>query len=257
MVALGWLGLACAVPISSGLEENDANRVIVALENGGVVAQKEPDPAMEGRLRVTVGRDDASTAVTILQQENLPPRSAPGVLQSLGDGSLVPSRTAEHAKLIAGTAGELEQSLRAVEGVLSSRVHLAVANRGPLGEDQPSPPGASGLVRHRGATPPLSPAQVQRLVAGAVVGLEDKRVNVVMTSVPEPPRTPERDLSRFGPITVTRGSLMPLRVLVAVAVLLNVVLVGLLGLLWARMRRAQSGLEALRLASDEASRERR
>ena len=94
----------CSVPVASGLSEPDANEVLVALEGGNVAAAKESDPTVEGRFRVTVSRDDASAAITILQQNNLPPPQAPGVLDTLGEGSLVPSRTAEHAKL-EGTIG--------------------------------------------------------------------------------------------------------------------------------------------------------
>ncbi|MBX3128789.1 MAG: hypothetical protein KF718_18860 [Polyangiaceae bacterium] len=245
----------CSVPISAGLEDGDANRVLVALETGGVAASKEEDPAAEGRFRVSVGRDDASTAVLILQQENLPPSPAPGVLASLGESSLVPSRTAEHAKLIVGTAGDLEQSLRGVEGVLAARVHLAVPTRGPLGDEPSTPPTASVLLRHRGATPPLSALDVQRLIAGAVLGLDEKNVSVVMTPVSHAAKLPDRELSRLGPITVTRGSLTPLRLVVAVGLLFNVALVTLLALLWSRMRRTAQALETALTAGDGAARD--
>jgi type III secretion protein J len=241
LLGAALLSLAgCAVPIAAGLDESDANRVVVALEENGVAAQKEIDESTEGQWRVSVGRDDASTAIAVLLRESLPPPAAPGVLEAIGKGSLVPSRAAEHAKLIHGISGELERSLRALDGVLSARVHLAVASSDPLsGVEKPDPPTASVLMRHRGAAPPIATADVQRLVAGAVPGLDPSGVSVVATPVPAPARPAERELARFGPITVTRSSLAPFRLLGGGAVLLNVVLIGLILLLWTRVRKTQ------------------
>ena len=84
----------CAVPIAAGLDEGDANRVVVALEENGVAAHKEPDPQVENHWRVTVARDDTSAATAVLTRESLPAPLAPGVLDTLGKGSLVPSRAA-------------------------------------------------------------------------------------------------------------------------------------------------------------------
>jgi type III secretory pathway lipoprotein EscJ len=216
-----------------------------------VVAHKESDPTHEGRWQVSCARDDASSAATVLSQENLPPPESPTVLQALGEGSLVPSRTAEHAKLIAGTAGELERSLRATPGVLSARVHLAVPVKSALTIEAKEPqPTASVMLAYRGANPPLPVADVQRLIAGAVPGLATEHVSVVMTAMPAPPKPADRELARFGPITVTRSSMLPLRLLVAGAALLNLVLIGLLIALWARVRRAQGALAEARAAQE-------
>lgn len=253
LLALPLLLVGCAVPVASGLGDEDANHVVVALEQNGVLSQKESDPESEGHFRVTVAREDASAAVAVLTHENLPPARAPGVLDALGESSLVPSRTAEHAKLVTGIAGDLERSLRAVDGVLSVRVHLAVPEPDPLGnEDKPGIPTASVLMRHRGATPPIAASEVQRLVAGAVPGLLPAQVSVVATPSAAAGRPPDRELARMGPITVTRASLLPLKLLIAGAAVLNVVLIGLMLVLWSRMRKAQLALLDVRAGTDAA-----
>ncbi len=256
---LTWLLLAllfiagCSVPVATGLDDNDSNRVLVALEKSGVAAQKEADPAAEGHWRVTVARDDAPAAVAVLTEEGLPPPTTPGVLDALGKGSIVPSRTAEHAKLIAGTAGDLERSLLAVDGVLSARVHLAVPEKTAFFDEGKEPePTASVLIRHSGATPPIATGEVQRLVAGAVPGLAPDHVSVVETPASPPSHLPGHTLSRFGPITVTRASMLPLRLIIGGAVLLNVLLLGLLVFVWGRGRRTAL---ALAEAQTEASRQ--
>lgn len=235
----------CAVPVASGLGESEANLVIVALDESGIPASKEVDPNKEGGFRVTVEQGDASAAVSVLTHQSLPTEGSPGVIDSLGQGSLVPSRTAEHAKLSAGIAGDLERSLRSVEGVVSVRVHLAVPLKDALAIASASvPPSASVLIRHRGSTPPIAAPDVQRLVAGAVPGLAADAVSVVATSVPAAPRPPDRELARFGPISVARGSLGSLRALVAGILLVNVALVALALRLWSRLRGQRAAAEA-------------
>lgn len=246
-----WLSGACAlallsgcsVPIAVGLDESDANHAVVALEKSGVAADKDRDPDSEGRWRVSVARDDASSAAGVLSSESLPPAASPGLLDTLGQGSIIPSQAAEHAKFVAGTAGELERSLRSLDGVVSVRVHLAIPIQDSLAPDvAPSPASGSVLLRHRGVAPPIAISDIQRLVAGAVPGLSAAQVSVVAAPVPTAGRPAERELSRFGPVTVTRGSVLPLRAIVGGTLLLNLGLLAALILIWTRARRAESSL---------------
>jgi type III secretion protein J len=239
--------VGCTAPVASDLPESDANQALVALEKQGISASKERDPEGEGTFRVLVAKDDASSAAIVLTQENLPPRPSPGVLEAVGKSGMVPSRSSEHARLVAGTSGDLERSLRALDGVVSARVHLAVPPRDALalGEDKPTTT-ASVLVRHRGATPPIAPSDIQRLVAGAVPGLSAEQVSVVMTPSPAHARPAERGLSQFGPLSVTQSSLTPLRLMVGSVILVNVALIGCLLLLWARLRRTEAQLAEVR-----------
>ncbi|MEO8900594.1 MAG: hypothetical protein ABI488_03075 [Polyangiaceae bacterium] len=251
---LVWL-VGCNVPIAIGLDENDANHAVVALEKSGVAADKDRDPDSEGHWRVSVAHDDASSAAGILSAESLPPPASPGLLDTLGQSSIVPSRASEQAKFVAGVAGELERSLRSLDGVVSVRVHLAIPVQDVLAADEaPTPPSASVLLRHRGPTPPIATNDVQRLVAGAVPGLAPTQVSVVALPVPALGRPPERELSRFGPVTVTRSSVFPLRGIVGSALLLNLALLGALFWVWARARRAESSLAEQRASEAQGAR---
>jgi type III secretory pathway lipoprotein EscJ len=127
--------------------------------------------------------------------------------------------------------------------VLSARVHISLPPKELLpGTTEPEKPTASVLVRHRGVAPPITSADVQQLVAGAVSGLAPAQVTVVLATSP-PVKTADRELLRFGPVTTTRGSLMPLRLTVAGVVLLNLVLVGALIWLFRRLRRTELALD--------------
>jgi type III secretion protein J len=239
-----WILLcACTVPVAGGLDDVEANRVVVALDRASVDSTKEPDRTAEGRWRVEVARDDVARALAVLRDEELPRTAPVGVLDAVAKGALVPSEAAERAQLVAGMAGDLERSLERIEGVIGARVHLNVPAPSPL-RDLPPPHGsASVLLEHRGSTPPLSADSVQRLVAGGVAGLLPTDVVVVMVSRPAPPLPGGTDdgheLAHVGPITVARASMRRLQAalvaLVAVVALLTAATL-VLYVRWSRLR---------------------
>jgi type III secretion protein J len=234
------LGLAgCSAPVAAALDDSEASRVVVALERANIDSTKEPDPASEGKWRVDVGRDDVPRALVVMREEELPRTAPAGVLDALGKGSLVPSEAAEHAQLVAGTAGDLERSLEDIDGILRARVHLNVPSPSPL-RDLVSPRGsASVLVEYRGSTPPLSAESVQRLVAGGVAGLLPGDVAVVMISRPAPAAVAAGELGHVGPIAVARRSLRELQGALVGLVALVAILAAVTLVLYARLTRAR------------------
>jgi type III secretion protein J len=229
----------CTVPVAGGLDEGQANRVVLALDRAGVGSEKESDPATEGRFRVVVERDEAPRAITAMHAEDLPSPASPGLLDSMGKGALLPSRLAEHAQFLAGLNGELERTLLAIDGVLSARVHVSLPEADPLGDGPRMKATASVLLQHRNATPPIDVHEVKRIVAGATPGLLPDDVAVVM--VPRPQSTAaDRALARLGPITATRGSVGLLRIATAAIVLVDVALVVAVLVLWSRLRRLRA-----------------
>jgi type III secretion protein J len=228
---------ACMVPVAGGLDEGEANRIVTALDRAGIEATKEGDPAVEGKFRVTVVKDDAERAIQTMQSEDLPRPRALGVLDVVDKGALVPSAAQEQAQLVAGTAGDLERTLEGVDGILSARVHLNVPPSDPFSGAAPPKPTASVLLEHRGATPPLTEASVARVVAGGVRGLAPSDVAVVMIARPAAPHVPGTDMGHVGPIAVAHASMR----LLQVALVALVTLVGALGVatlvLFSRVRR--------------------
>jgi type III secretion protein J len=235
---LGSVLLGCTIPVATDLDEPAANKVIAALGRNGVAADKQRDSEHEGRFSVDVGRGDATFALAVMAREELPPRTAPGWAEALGQSSFIPSRSDERAKLLMATAGELQRSLLGIDDVISARVHLAVPERDTLDADGPqTPPTASVLLKHGNATPPLATLDIQRLVAGAVPGLDPASVVVVMKAVAEPVERKGTELVRLGPLTTTRSSLPYLRWMIACVATLNACMVALLFALWLRGRR--------------------
>jgi type III secretion protein J len=233
---------ACSAPIAAGLDDSEANRVVVALDHAHVDATKDPDPGAEGKWRVEVSRDDVPRALSVLRDEELPRSQPSGVLDTLGKGSLVPSEAAEHAQLIAGMAGDLQRSLEGVEGVLSARVHLSVPVQNPLHGGGAPHGSASVLLEHRGSTPPLSVDSVQRLVAGSIAGLLTSDVAVVMVSRSAPPVAIAGELGHVGPIAVARNSMRKLQAALVALVAVVALLAGATLALYARLTRFRAEL---------------
>lgn len=244
LVGLVLFAAGCAVPVAAALDEPDANRVVVALDQSGIDAAKEPDPVTEGKFRVTVSRDDVGRALATMREEELPRPKARGVMDATDKGQLVPSQAAEHAQLVAGLAGDLERTLGGIDGVLSARVHLVVPPREPLRDGPPLKATASVLLEHRGSTPPIATDAVQRLVAGGAPGIAPPDVAVVLVPRPAKAAAGRTDLAHVGPITVARGSALTLKL---AAVSLGLVLVALAAAtlaLWSRLGQVRRELDA-------------
>jgi type III secretion protein J len=238
---LALFALACTVPVAVGVDEGDANRIVVALDRASVDATKEPDPATEGRFRVAVPRDDVARALVAMSAEGLPRPNPAGVLSSVDKGALVPSRAAEHAQVVAGLAGDLERTLESIDGVLAARVHLNLPEADPLRDAPAAKATASVLVEYRGAALPISVPEVQRLLAGGVGGLAPQDVAVV--SLPRAANVPAGEgvaLSHVGPIAVARTSARVLQLALGALLVLVAGLAGITLRLSARLSRARA-----------------
>lgn len=233
----------CTVPVVAGVEEGDANRIVVVLDRARVDATKEADPGTEGRFRVVVPRDDVARALTAMNAEGLPRPHPAGVLGSINKGVLVPSRSVEHAQVVAGLAGDLERTLESVDGVLAARVHLNLPEADPFRDTPVAKATASVLIEHRGASVPIAVTEVQRLLAGGVGGLAPQEVAVVMIERPGvAPGGEGAALAHVGPIAVAPTSARALQAALGILLALVAVLAGVTLSLYTRLSRARAAL---------------
>jgi type III secretion protein J len=184
--------------ILHGLEENQANQILVALDEGGVRAEKRRDEGAEGAWRVEVDGAESARAQRLLAERELPRPRPAGFGEVFGKGSVVPTPSEERALYLHALSGELARSVEAIDGVTGARVHLALPPQDLLRPDPGPPPRAAVLVKARagarGRLDALAPG-IQALVAGSVAGLEPAAVSVVIAEAPPPasaPRPPGR-----------------------------------------------------------------
>jgi type III secretion protein J len=230
----------CSVRVAADREGHEADRVAAVLGSEGVASDKVAEPGTAGHYAIDVSRDDAARAVAVLNGSGHPRKPTAGVLEALGKGSLVPSRTAEHARWLQGVAGELERTLEEIDGVVSARVHLSAERKDPLSAESPAAPSAAVLVKRRAGSPALAEGDIQKLVQGALPSLSAERTSVVQTEGTRV--SPAAELVRVGPFTTPRHMASGLRAALAATALLNVALVACLAALWWKTRkRAPAG----------------
>jgi type III secretion protein J len=210
VVALSVAVAGCSTNILHGLDERSANEATAALERAGIGADKlaEEGAASGGAsYTVRVARGDGTRALDLLRALGLPRDKRRGFAETYGQPSLIPTPSEERARYLDATAGEIERTLETVEGVVSARVHLVLEESDPLAVDARPRSGARAavLLKARAGAAPIAVADVQKLVAGSVAGLDAAAVGVVITAA-DPGDTMAAALAPLGPLRITPGT---------------------------------------------------
>jgi type III secretion protein J len=201
---------ACESPIQHGLDETSANEILNALETAQIGAKKNlvESSGDAPKFVVTVATDDAPRAMELLRSRGLPRIERSGLAETYAQASLVPSPTEERARYLKALANDIERTLETIEGVVSARVHIVMAESDPLGADpRPRVPAqAAVLLKARaGYNLGLKEVEFQKLVAGSVPGLTTQSVAVVVTAAPEWNPSNAATTVSMGPIRVSPG----------------------------------------------------
>lgn len=216
---------ACEARVATGLDEDQANEVVAALDGAGIGADKAPSAGAGGQTAtfdVSVGRAELADALTLLAARGLPRREEPGVAETYGEPSLVPTPTEERARYLAALGGEIARSLERVEGVVDARVHVALPDTSSLPLDAAPPAPRASVLLSTTSRARITDVDVSRLVAGSIEGIEPGAIAVVRVRVSEP--AVRSALATVGPFRVAASSAAPLRVALVVALALHAAL---------------------------------
>lgn len=240
-VAAALMAMAgCSANVLHGIDERGANEATAALERAGIGAEKVPEdaalPGTAANFTVRVAAGDANRAVDLLHALGLPRERRRGFAETYGQPSLIPTPSEERARYVNATVGEIEKTLETVDGVVGARVHLVLEDADPLSlEAKPRATArAAVLLKARPGAPPIAEADVQRLVAGSVAGLEPAGVAVVVTASATSADA-AAPLAPLGPLRITSGTRPVLIGLLAGALALLAVLSTLLLVLARRL----------------------
>jgi flagellar M-ring protein FliF len=180
LAAIGGTGLAyttLAPPPQRMLysELGDAERasVVTSLDKAGIAYSINADTGA-----LTVAEDDLYKARMLVASDGA--LAVPDPASSLDSLPLGASRTLEGERMRGARQGELEMTIKQIDGVESVRVHLAEASKSVFVRDN-APPTASVMVRMAKGRK-LGDGQVSaivNLVAGSVPGLSPDAVRVV------------------------------------------------------------------------------
>jgi type III secretion protein J len=175
--------VGCTMSIQHGLTERQANRIITLFAANKIDAMKLADTSgREVKWTIMVNKSDVANAIALLQKHNLPRDPEKGFEGVYGQTGMIPTATEEKAKYLMALSGEVNNTLRQIDGVLDARVHLVIPRdqilRNP-NDPKPQPRASVLLVTRKSPAPAVKMSDIQRLVAGSLEDLEVKNVTVV------------------------------------------------------------------------------
>lgn len=168
----------CKAAIYTKMTEVDANDTLYTLLQGGIDAEKRPDP--DGGFSVWADKDDMAAAIGLLKANAQPEQKHPSLGELFGRNQLISTPAEERIRFVYGTEQALAQTLSKIDGVLVARVHIVLPINDPLATDI-KPSSASVFIKHRAGQDLAStvPA-IKDLVVRGIEGLSVDRVAVTL-----------------------------------------------------------------------------
>lgn len=186
-------GCKSEVDLHAGLSDSEANRVVSALRDDGVAAQKR---AGKDGATVSVPERDLARSTAVLQARGLPHRAAARMGDVFKKEGLISSPLEERARYVYALSQELEATLGEIDGVVVARVHVVLPEKVAPGEPL-QPPSAAVFIKHlRSLEPDVVGLRVRQLVARSIPGMGAQAVDrvsavfVVSDGVPGRPVEP-------------------------------------------------------------------
>ncbi|WP_115494700.1 type III secretion system inner membrane ring lipoprotein SctJ [Dyella monticola] len=181
LIGIACLLAGCNASFRDGLDERQADDVVILLQQQGIKASKAH--AKDGSWSVDVEGSAETEAGQIMQAYDRPRQSHPTLGDIFPGGSLLPSETEERIRYEYALAQELTSTLEKIDGVLTARVHVALPEKDPRRTD-PEPPSASAMIRYRSdQRMDLLTPQIKRLIADSLAEGSPDNVDLLMVPV--------------------------------------------------------------------------
>lgn len=192
--------------IVNGLDEKEANEIIVLLSTKGIDAEKIKSSegtggggAQKAALwDISVPEEETTQAMSILNNAGLPKKKAQNLLNIFSNTGLVPTDMAEKIRYQAGLASQIASTIRNIDGVLDADVLISFPDEDPLNPNAPKKDiTASVYVKHSGVLDDPNThliSKIKNLVTSSVSGLKYENV----TLIPDRARFTETSLG-FNP----------------------------------------------------------
>lgn len=202
VIAFAMTGCESKKTIVNGLDEREANEILVLLARENVPAYKLKQQEGGGGgakivlWDIAVDAADGNRAMAILSANGLPRRRGQNLIELFSAGGLVPSDMQEKIRYQAGLADSIANTIRKIDGIVDADVQLSFPE-----EDALNPNAVKGqitasvYVKHTGVLDDPNShliTKIKRLVASSVAGLSFDNVTVI----PDRTRFSEMNLSR-------------------------------------------------------------
>lgn len=177
--------------IVNGLDEREANEILVFLSNKGIDAIKVQNVAAGGGgggskvvlWDISVDQTQALDAMAYLNQAGLPRRRSQSLLNIFTGAGLVPSEMEQKIRYQAGLAEQIASTIRKIDGILDTEVQISFPEEDPLNPaEKKQKITASVYVKHNGVLDDPNShltTKIKRLVAASVPGLDYDYVTVI------------------------------------------------------------------------------
>lgn len=260
--------------IVNGVEEREANEIVVFLASRGIAAEKiaakssggvggDSGPSM---WNIAVPEGTMTDAMAILNQNGLPRKKGTNLLELFAKQGLMTSEKEETIRYQAGLEQQIANTIRKIDGVIDADVQLSFPPDtnaiGPTSTQAiPQRVTAAVYVKHQGIVDDPNShlvSKIKRLVAGSVNGLDINDVTVISdrsrftdvalgSSLEAAPFQP-REYTSIWSIILSNESVLRFRLLFLSLVTSNIILLLLaLWMLWKfyPILRTQGGLRRL------------
>jgi type III secretion protein J len=229
----------CQSEIEHGLDEHEANDIIVVLEKSGIASDKlKEEGGQVPAFTITVPKGEKARAMELLVANHLPPPRKDGIKELFPSDVMIPTQTNEAMRKLAAQQNELAKSLAAIDGVLSASVNLNIPERSELEEKTKPLPSASVIITYRvakgaDAKPPVTAPQIQSFVGKAVQDLTPDNVSVILNpaTLPGGADTGEQFVDVLG-LRMSADSVGSFKIMAAVMILSMIGLALWIGLLY-------------------------
>lgn len=251
--------------LQHGLTEEQANEVLVSLQENHIDAEKVIEEGEHPTWMIRVPTEQASQAWRIMKERGLPRSLDKGLAETFGKDSLIPTAVEEKALYLQATCNELQKTIEAMDGVVQARVHVVMPEEQiipeelPAGTENPNRPKAAVLVKYRlnaNGEVPYKDEAIKTLVANSIPKLDPKDVVVVgneLTGAPPPPVSggqPQAELVNVMGIRIAKDSLNSFKAAGAGA--FGLVLILAIGLLFSARKSSSMKDELTRLRASRS-----
>ncbi len=216
---------ACKVEVYRGLDEMQANAMLAALLKHGISASKQ-DTGKTG-YTIFVDKSKLAESLELLRERGFPKEQYKSIGTIFTGEGMVASASEEQARLSYALSQELSDTISRVNGVLSSRVHIALASLDQDMEEKRTPASAAVFLLHRPGSLVINlESKVRELVAMSVPELTPEQVSVVFVPVRESLTIPTTGSSNIsGGIFFSEGHVSVIFIFMAC---ISIVIVGTL-----------------------------
>lgn len=210
IVCLASVITACKEsPLYTALKEQQANEVEASLLVAGIDANKHP--AEDGELwSVSVPKKQVPRAMAVLKEQGLPRASNITMGDVFKKEGFVSSPLEERARYLYALSQELSSTLMEIDGVVSSRVHVALPEKTLLDDKKQSASVSVVIIQEKGVDLSMFETDIKAIVTDGVEGLDDvNRVTVKFftrkVEYPSMPEVDDLDSSEILPETMIVG----------------------------------------------------